>query len=137
MLLNPTTCSGGGCHSTLQAAADKERELLEKEGPRQRCQPGSRISVKPLPCRTHTHTHTSAGFMGGFKRLFQQTDIKRGLGSEYRSQQKKKALPHHLQYSSLIPSLSLSPPPSPTQLPSSPGPSSAVLCSADWISGSR
>lgn len=80
--------------------------------------PARKPYISQVSLLTYTHTHTSAGFMGGFKRLFQQTDIKRGLGSGWRSllrRKKKKSPPPPPPL--LIPhSLSLSPPPSPTNL---------------------
>lgn len=96
----------GVCHSTLQAAI-------------QRGAVGERRASAAMPVRKPyisqasllMYTHTSAGFMAGFKRLFLETDIKRGLGSEYRSQPKKKKtapppppllIPHFVSLSSPI-----------------------------------
>lgn len=113
------------------ASNNREEVLLEKEGPLLWCQPGSHISVKSLL----TYTHTSTGFMGVFKRLFRQTDIKGGWAQSREAKGKKKknrASPTLLLFSSLVLSLSSPHHPEGYPLPLAP----PVLCCAGWIPGS-
>lgn len=109
-------CYRGVRHSTLQAAMEK-RAARERRA--SATMPARKPYISQVSLLTYTHTHLCRLY-GGIQEAFPADRHKKGAGLRVekpaQEEKKKRALPHPLLFSSLIPPLSLSPPPSPTNL---------------------